>query len=496
MLEKLIEYQKQNHLSNQNMAGKLGVSIEKFQSILNGSSIDIPKKIRNKINTLLEKDVSKLKTIRKNKPVNPKITKGIGLPKGISEISKNLFTPMESKLLKQVSNITDLSKPISGKMPDIAQMQKIVNPLDKILSGSVIDLINNPVTPSVLDDLTSPMQDKSFPTNSLVDSISGSTWIQHLLNEPYKKSSGLESIITTSSIPSGFINYLDNPIRTKPDNYLFTTSEIISKINNNPTAYDNFLGFNKALSKSIFPSTSLGLIDEIFKSDNFTTKSKELNTFDILSGNTFTYFDDPDIFATGTDLLDEINANEKSRSKAESLINEVLELINSEGEDVQEQETKRRFQSKIDEFALWISESFQKTQEVAKAFAQVIVANLSLIAVPLALLAMYQNSKGQLEIKQRQLEIINRLDKMEQNTKNSQKDNSNSFSPIKLQATTDVNLRKDRHNKSKKYGLVRKGQEVTLLEKKVKWIRIAYIDFETNKSMTGWVYGDYFDTLD
>jgi len=59
-------------------------------------------------------------------------------------------------------------------------------------------------------------------------------------------------------------------------------------------------------------------------------------------------------------------------------------------------------------------------------------------------------------------------------------------------AISDVNLRKSPNIKSKSLGILRKGQEIFLLEIRTKWLFITYIDKETNETKSGYVYEIYF----
>jgi len=62
-------------------------------------------------------------------------------------------------------------------------------------------------------------------------------------------------------------------------------------------------------------------------------------------------------------------------------------------------------------------------------------------------------------------------------------------------AKTNVNLRYSNKKKSRKLGLVKKGQTVNIIEIRHKWLLVMYIDFETGAPKSGFVYKKYFEEL-
>lgn len=57
--------------------------------------------------------------------------------------------------------------------------------------------------------------------------------------------------------------------------------------------------------------------------------------------------------------------------------------------------------------------------------------------------------------------------------------------------TSDVNLRVSPSTKSRSLAVVKKGQEVFVLENRIKWAFITYIDKETGDTISGYVYNMY-----
>ena len=60
-------------------------------------------------------------------------------------------------------------------------------------------------------------------------------------------------------------------------------------------------------------------------------------------------------------------------------------------------------------------------------------------------------------------------------------------------ASEDVNLRTRRNAKSKILGVVSASQQVIVLDKKVKWMEIIYVDAKDNTPKTGWVWMESFE---
>ena len=60
-------------------------------------------------------------------------------------------------------------------------------------------------------------------------------------------------------------------------------------------------------------------------------------------------------------------------------------------------------------------------------------------------------------------------------------------------AIRDVNLRYSTNNKSQLLGVVKEGQEVIVLEIRHKWLLITYVDQETKKPKSGFVFKKYFE---
>jgi hypothetical protein len=60
-------------------------------------------------------------------------------------------------------------------------------------------------------------------------------------------------------------------------------------------------------------------------------------------------------------------------------------------------------------------------------------------------------------------------------------------------AIRDVNLRYSANNKSQLLGVVKEGQEVIVLEIRHKWLLITYVDQETKKPKSGFVFKKHFE---
>ncbi|NQY11392.1 MAG: hypothetical protein HRT71_17990 [Flavobacteriales bacterium] len=62
-------------------------------------------------------------------------------------------------------------------------------------------------------------------------------------------------------------------------------------------------------------------------------------------------------------------------------------------------------------------------------------------------------------------------------------------------STTNVNLRYSNNKRSKWLGLIKKGQQVTVIENRHKWLLISFVDFETGEPKSGFVMKKYFDVV-
>ena len=62
-------------------------------------------------------------------------------------------------------------------------------------------------------------------------------------------------------------------------------------------------------------------------------------------------------------------------------------------------------------------------------------------------------------------------------------------------STTDVNLRYSTNNKSKILGIVNRGQKITVIEIRKKWLLISFIDKITEEPKSGYVYKKYFKQI-
>lgn len=71
----------------------------------------------------------------------------------------------------------------------------------------------------------------------------------------------------------------------------------------------------------------------------------------------------------------------------------------------------------------------------------------------------------------------------------------NSIFHQQRRATTNVNLRYSNNIKSKKIGLIKKGQNINVIEIKKKWLLISYIDYETGEPKSGYAYKKYFKLI-
>lgn len=115
---------------------------------------------------------------------------------------------------------------------------------------------------------------------------------------------------------------------------------------------------------------------------------------------------------------------------------------------------------------------------------------IAIIGFILTLHGNYQNSSGKtnqdvidstkLEIEKVKKELLNKIDyefKKNHKTRIS---------------TTNVNLRFSNNKRSKILGLVKKGQKVTVIEIRHKWILVSYLDIETGEPKSGFVFKKYF----
>lgn len=115
---------------------------------------------------------------------------------------------------------------------------------------------------------------------------------------------------------------------------------------------------------------------------------------------------------------------------------------------------------------------------------------ITIIGFILTLYGNYQSSKGKtnqdvIDSTKLEIEKVKRelYDKIDYEFKKNHKTRI---------SYTNVNLRYSNYKRSKILGIVKKGQQVTVIEIRHKWLLVSYIDMETGEPKSGFVFKKYF----
>lgn len=459
MKEKLKKYRKSNGLSEKEFAKKLNISQEKYTEIKKGAEIEdgLKEKIKNLISNTPRKRTAEIKA--------PK------LPTGIADTSKILDS-------------------ISSSTRSVIEMANRINkPLNQTL---------------VLHNITNNFMPKSIAFDYLNDISKFSTSIKAATNNQLKAYSGLQSVFGNQHniMKSNLDVHLSllEDISKSSGSFSSTTQinnsplfkTIYETVVNNKIAYENYIGFSSQLVNTISKSTiSSSVYSNLISADNFIAKKPSI--LDLLSGSTFAALNDDD-FEDEMDIIEQIENNPKYKEKADSIYNEFQQIVNDTNvEKVDEEKLKQLHEG----FYLWIVEAFGVKIAKAIKIAIIMFSVLATILTFVSFMNDWQESRDNKIAYQKTLEELQKVkfDLTKTNDQNTEKllksneeilERINSEPSQNMVALKDANLRTMRGSRSKIIAVISTSQKVVILEKKVKWIKVIYVDTKDNKLKSGW----------
>ncbi|MCB0447980.1 MAG: hypothetical protein KDD03_10810 [Gelidibacter sp.] len=477
MRKKLKAYRKLHHFSKEEMAQKLGISIDEYKQIEKGG--DINDKLKKKIKKLL-----KSKTKKKGSEIT--------LPKGIVDMSKSI---------DRMTSIT--TSPIQ-KMID-----QINSPLNQALSlWNVTNIYKQPkIAIDYLKDINSTI---TIGWNTIDTVSSFYKPIKEATDKQLKAYQGIqavfgnhsESIKTAVSMQESLLASFTkptDPLKSIGKPTLFQS--LAEKITKNRTQYESYIGFSSKLVNTLSNSAiTSSMYSNWVTADNFIKTDKHPSVLDVLSGSSFTLFDDTDTFNEEREIIEQIDNDPELKEQADNFFDELKQIINDDSkQDVDEE----RIENLYTKFVKWISESFHKSEFEAKRISKKLFKVIPLISISLTLLFTYKNIEAhkqtQKELKDIKSILLKRSAETDQDTNElleiNQKilDRLNSGYSQNMIAIQNVHLRTRRSVKSKIVCVVSAKQEVIILEKKVKWMEVIYVDANDNLPKTGWVWMECFE---
>ncbi|MAT90949.1 MAG: hypothetical protein CMC35_09675 [Flavobacteriaceae bacterium] len=476
MNEKLKEYRKSEGISKKEMAEKLEITIEQYKTIEKGGNIK--KSIEKRIRKHLEKERS---------------TAQVKLPRGLADISTH------------INQMVKFSDPVQ-KMID-----KVNSPLNHAISLSNISGANTSKFTALdyLRDIDSRKKKfnvwgdiPGFSTSVKIATENNLKAYQGLQFVLGNQSSGINSVI---DIQKDMLEAISKPSFTVKNIADPTVIQTISeRVNRNTIGYQNYIGLSASIMDAITtPKVSSSIYGNFVLADSFINKEKEPSLLDVLSGSSFTIFEEDERFEEELEIIEQIDNDPKLKEQADSFFTELDQIINDESIEEKDEEEIVSIYSR---FVQWISTTFGKTEAGAQKIAQnifkIFPTIIAIIGISVAISGKVQNKEDH-----RKTQTLIQQGNEEQNKKiaeieNKQKKNTtllqellnreNSESSQILIATRDVNLRANRSTKSKIKSIVRTSQKVQVLNKKVKWMEIIYKDAKDGEAKTGWVRIKYF----
>lgn len=467
------------------MADKLRIEIQEYKLIEKGKKVDDELKAR--IKAILNKVKKK--------------TAEIELPKGIPNLSKS------------IDRIVGITSPVEE------MIRKVNTPLNQAVTlQSIAGTLNTNFT--ALDYLKDIHSKKDVGLNMFGGIADLSTSMRIATENNLKayngfqfvfgnQSNNLKSAIDINKSLLSTINEPANSLKALTSSIAF--QNITDQVKSDKTGYDNYIGFSSALASTLSNSAISGTtLNNFFSADSFITREKEPSILDVLSGSSFTLFDDTESFEEEREIIQQIDDDPKLREQADSFFNELNQIIN---EDTIELVDEEKVESLFTKFVGWISKTFNKddviAKKIAKRFMMVFPYIAFLFTLSIAEINAYQNksehqktqeelheTKEELdEVKSELRDLSNKVENDNQNLLDlNQKilDRINSESSVNMVALKDVNLRNRRTTKSKIIDKVSALQKVIVLDSKVKWMEIIYVDVKDQRPKTGWVYIENF----
>lgn len=239
---------------------------------------------------------------------------------------------------------------------------------------------------------------------------------------------------------------------------------------------------NQKLSDSLsgFVASQLSLtsnLDAIAKSLSQTHLSK-FNSFDVaLKGISKTYLKDISKSRNWSDIAFAIEANEKITNASETIV--------SQNKEVRVQELDDLKHSIVNElYGLIGRAKTDKTREFI----------INLITIISFLLSLYSTYQQHSDISNQDVANQTRTEIAQMNRELSKKIESEFHKLTQTRISrTNVNLRYADKKNSKIIGLIKKGQRVTVIETRHKFILVSYIDIETGEPKSGFAIKKYFE---
>ena len=272
---------------------------------------------------------------------------------------------------------------------------------------------------------------------------------------------GIESMNSISKVTSGIVPlldwYKDNPLKNQMDGIL-----------------TNHALLNQRLSSLLSLSSMYA--------ENYV---KPLNALEVA------------LRSISTDFLKNISFDDLDVAEEEyDLVEEATEAIVTQAESLQTfsdkyvtQESFVKFQIQLFDELQLISSKFKS--EKAKAFIFQIMQIISFVVMIFSL-----HSDSHKMTNKELSEIIDDKFKSHQEHTNIKLDSILSQITKQRLATTDVNLRVNNKKRAAIKGIVKKGQLISVIETRHKYLLIYYIDQETGEPKSGFVFKKYFEKID
>ncbi len=431
MKKKLEEYREKHNHSYQEMANKLNVKESEYRDLERNYELIKDKGLKKKVLILLNS--SSRSNISLNNPMLDAMIK--------MDSRMDAMIPNYIKSLNKITSTTN-PNPFGSLSGIIRKNQEQYNPFSNSLA-----FLSGAITPSYMSQ------------------------IKHIAEANSKIDKSISSILKPLGVAFAEKNNFMSPSKMVG----MSMVELAMTISENKNKYDRFLNTSKSLSKAVFVNSSL---ISAFEKLQYSKIQKPFNKLDYLFGSSFTQYAKDIDFDEDMKLLDEIGADPEFKEKAQSIVREVEEILSTNSEIVNEDQ----FDNSLIAFSQWVKKSFGEKH--VKSFFKCFLYLLPFIYG-------YYNSKiSSKNLQNTKDEIINKIETVEKKT--DRYINALEKKHPNMIAKTDVNLRIRQRKKSRKLGIVKEGQEVMVLERKVKWMKIVYDDIKTDDSMTGWVYIDFF----
>ncbi len=462
MIEGLKKYRKLRKLSKKQMAELLEISKEQYKDIESNKEAVISDELAQKINKLLSSKTASIKP-------------------------------------KKLVGLENLDK-LNGNLKPFEHIQDKINSIPAF-NNSIINLINDPIIKALEPTKSMGQLKSSMPTFTIPETLNAlitpktNNYIWESIVNPLRDVSSINAIIESQkkvqdifSVNSIF-NSSNDILKTLEDiNKPFKDFNILTEtILENQKPFDNYLDFNSKFTSNLIGSSAL---DSYFSKENFLDKDKPLSAIDIISGTTFSghmeFFNEFQK-EEEKEIINEIENNPEARNEALEFLSELAEIV-EEGEKVNEEKLEAIYLR----VTKWIEKWFKSINKKALAGKVFIMLIPMAITLSFARYGMIKNSEGQNE-------LSNQIDKIQDDlneTKNNLiKPSFEKLEKLNLKAVMDINLRRGRNIKSKSLLVIQKGEVVSVIDMKRKWMKVSYTDLNNDISVEGWVKMGYFEKV-